>query len=87
MAGAIALVMSREPELNAFEAAARLEGWASNDRATWEPADDTMGAGRARLQAIIDHARESERLLFQNISDSDLETTRRVLSQIVTQQG
>lgn len=44
-------------------------------------------AGRARLQAIIDHARESERLLFQNISDSDLETTRRVLSQIVTQQG
>jgi hypothetical protein len=49
LAGAIALVMSREPELSAFEAAARLEGWASNDRATWEPADQTMGAGRARL--------------------------------------
>ena len=49
VAGAIALVMSREPDIDAFEAADRLRGWASTDRHTWEPAAYGMGAGRARL--------------------------------------
>ncbi|MDE4142231.1 flavin reductase [Phaeobacter gallaeciensis] len=41
--------------------------------------------GQSRLNAIIQHARESERLLFQDISEVDLATTLRVLSQIVEQ--
>ncbi len=49
VAGAIALIMSREPELSALEASDRLRGWASTEGATWEPADYAMGAGRARL--------------------------------------
>ncbi|MDR6266960.1 MULTISPECIES: flavin reductase [Rhodobacterales] len=44
-------------------------------------------AGETRLDAIVDHARESERLLFQDISSADLDTTLRVLAKIVETQG
>jgi len=49
VAAAIALVMSRDPELSAFEAAELLRGWAASESATWEPPDYALGAGRARL--------------------------------------
>ncbi|MCB9794045.1 MAG: S8 family serine peptidase [Alphaproteobacteria bacterium] len=49
-AAAVALVMSRYPELTPFEAAERLEGWADDDEAqVWQAHDLGLGAGRLRL--------------------------------------
>ena len=50
VAGALALVMSREPHLTPHEAATRLTNWAlPAPGETWSEADPGMGAGRARL--------------------------------------
>ncbi|MEC7257671.1 MAG: flavin reductase family protein [Pseudomonadota bacterium] len=43
--------------------------------------------GMARLHALLDHTRDSERMLFQTISDADLETVQRVLARIVEADG
>ena len=49
--GALALVMSREPDINGYTAAARLQAWALriDDAPTWSAPDTREGAGRARL--------------------------------------
>lgn len=50
-AAAIALVMSRYPEMDAFDAAAWLEDHAWGGGSTWEAADNAHGAGYLRLPA------------------------------------
>lgn len=44
-------------------------------------------AGNDRLHALLDHAEASETYLFRNISEADLETVHRVLSQIISEGG
>ncbi|MCB9762612.1 MAG: S8 family serine peptidase [Alphaproteobacteria bacterium] len=46
---AVALVMSRYPDLDAFEAAERLKAWAWHERSVWQPPDDGLGAGHLVL--------------------------------------
>jgi subtilisin family serine protease len=48
-AAAVALVMSRYPELTAPEAADKLRSWAVDDRASWQAPDPAVGAGKLRL--------------------------------------
>ncbi len=48
VAGAVALVMSREPELTAFEATQKLKAWAFSDQ-QGRYDDPRWGAGKARL--------------------------------------
>lgn len=58
VAGALALVMSREPDIDSYTAARRLEAWAvkPGSPSTWDPHDGGDGAGRARLPdpALLD---------------------------------
>jgi len=51
VAGALALVMSREPGIDAYAAAERLRGWALRPAGSvaWSAHDPAEGAGRARL--------------------------------------
>ena len=39
--------------------------------------------GEARILAVIEHARENERLLFKSISKQDLAVVQRALSKII----
>ncbi|HJN73007.1 MAG TPA: S8 family serine peptidase [Myxococcota bacterium] len=48
-AGALAVVMSRDPSLTGREASQLIEGWAVSERTSWQEVDNTMGAGRLRL--------------------------------------
>ncbi|MFT4978145.1 MAG: subtilisin family serine protease, partial [Myxococcota bacterium] len=51
VAGALALIMSREPDIDSYAAARRLQSWARAPQgaATWSAPDPGEGAGRARL--------------------------------------
>lgn len=57
VAALVALVMSRYPELDAYEAAEVLRSWAVSDRDTWEEPDMARGAGYARLPPLEAGAR------------------------------
>ena len=48
-AGALAVVMSADPELDARAAADRVESWAVSDRTAWQGVDNERGAGLLRL--------------------------------------
>lgn len=48
---AIAVLMSAEPGIDAFEAADRLKGHLLSDRDTWQEQDPGLGRGRIRLAA------------------------------------
>lgn len=52
--GALALVMSREPELTPFDAADRVRAWALSDEPLFSEPDPRFGAGRVRLPVITD---------------------------------
>lgn len=54
---ALALVMSREPELTPREAAERLQAWAVPGEPTWRAPDTDLGAGYARLPPLEPRSR------------------------------
>ncbi len=49
VAAAVVLMMSSEPGIDAFEAAARLRGHVLSDSKSWQSADPALGAGKLRL--------------------------------------
>lgn len=54
VAGALALVLSEDPSLDAYGAAERLKGWSLGDDAAFESPDPRFGAGKARLPVLSD---------------------------------
>jgi subtilisin family serine protease len=49
---ALAILMSADPDLDPYEAAARLRAWAWDERATFDGPDMALGAGYARLPPL-----------------------------------
>ena len=50
--GALALIMSRYPEMSPYEAAETLQAWALDPSPVWAEPDTTAGAGYARLPPL-----------------------------------
>jgi subtilisin family serine protease len=51
--GALAVLMSKEPSLNAYEAADRLQSWAIQGEALYAAPDPRWGAGKTRLPGVV----------------------------------
>lgn len=77
------LLLDAEAALNALESISDmgLVTLVDGDRIRLTP------LGEARMSALLDHTEASERYLFRNIPEADLEIVQRVLSQIIKDGG